>query len=223
MLCSQGYLKKLASVARTSTDTWPLLLPPLVPSFSIRCMSLPHPYNHTIDSQNKPAKQPTESDPLLRSPTRFGTTFRSRKSSKSSPVSSAATTMETPPNHDETVEPENDEYDSLDYEEMGSRQPSLEQHQQALDQEESEPAYRFAPDSNDTAPISEGPLEQVDNEEMSPNDPMDAGGDSGSQLPLLEIPEEIYAVRKAALKVLKPLTKTWVSSTFLLCFHVICP
>jgi hypothetical protein len=29
--------------------------------------------------------------------------------------------------------------------------------------------------------------------------------------PLLEIPEEIYAVRKAALQVLKPLTKTWVS------------
>ena len=28
--------------------------------------------------------------------------------------------------------------------------------------------------------------------------------------PLLEIPEEIYAVRKAALTVLKPLTKTWV-------------
>lgn len=29
--------------------------------------------------------------------------------------------------------------------------------------------------------------------------------------PLLEIPEEIYAVRKAALQVLKPLTRTWVS------------
>jgi hypothetical protein len=34
--------------------------------------------------------------------------------------------------------------------------------------------------------------------------------DSNSQPPLLEIPEEIYAVRKAALKVMKPLTKTWV-------------
>ena len=30
--------------------------------------------------------------------------------------------------------------------------------------------------------------------------------------PLLEIPEEIYAVRKAALQVLKPLTRTWVRS-----------
>ena len=33
-----------------------------------------------------------------------------------------------------------------------------------------------------------------------------------SQPPLLEIPEEVYSVRKAALQVLKPLTKTWVRS-----------
>ena len=31
--------------------------------------------------------------------------------------------------------------------------------------------------------------------------------------PLLEIPEEIYAVRKAALQVLKPLTRTWVRTS----------
>jgi hypothetical protein len=36
-------------------------------------------------------------------------------------------------------------------------------------------------------------------------------GSGGEQPPLMEIPEEIYAVRKAALQVLKPLTKTWVS------------
>lgn len=29
--------------------------------------------------------------------------------------------------------------------------------------------------------------------------------------PVLEIPEEIYTIRKAALKILKPMTKTWVS------------
>jgi hypothetical protein len=33
---------------------------------------------------------------------------------------------------------------------------------------------------------------------------------NGEHPPLLEIPEEIYGVRKAALQVLKPLTKTWV-------------
>jgi hypothetical protein len=34
---------------------------------------------------------------------------------------------------------------------------------------------------------------------------------SGEHPPLLEIPEEIYNVRKSALSVLKPLTRTWVS------------
>ena len=34
---------------------------------------------------------------------------------------------------------------------------------------------------------------------------------SGEHPPLLEIPEEIYGVRKSALSVLKPLTRTWVS------------
>lgn len=34
---------------------------------------------------------------------------------------------------------------------------------------------------------------------------------SGEHPPLLEIPEEVYTVRKSALTVLKPLTRTWVS------------
>lgn len=38
--------------------------------------------------------------------------------------------------------------------------------------------------------------------------------ESNTQPPILEIPEEIYAVRKAALQVLKPLTKTWVRGCF---------
>lgn len=40
--------------------------------------------------------------------------------------------------------------------------------------------------------------------------PHDSESVDTSQPPLLEIPEEIYAVRKAALQVMKPLTKTWV-------------
>lgn len=36
---------------------------------------------------------------------------------------------------------------------------------------------------------------------------------SENSSPLLEIPEEIYRVRRAALQVLKPLTRTWVSIT----------
>jgi hypothetical protein len=37
------------------------------------------------------------------------------------------------------------------------------------------------------------------------------GNSAPDHPPLLEIPEEVYGVRKAALQVLKPLTKTWVS------------
>mmetsp|Transcript_6984 Transcript_6984/g.14865 ORF Transcript_6984/g.14865 Transcript_6984/m.14865 type:complete len:590 (-) Transcript_6984:58-1827(-) len=37
-----------------------------------------------------------------------------------------------------------------------------------------------------------------------------AGEGSGNSAPLLEIPEEIYRVRRAALQVLKPLTRTWL-------------
>ena len=37
---------------------------------------------------------------------------------------------------------------------------------------------------------------------------------AGGESPLLEIPEEIYSVRKSALQVLKPLTRTWVSRYF---------
>ena len=39
----------------------------------------------------------------------------------------------------------------------------------------------------------------------------------GNASPLLEIPEEIYRVRRAALQVLKPLTRTWVSRFFFIC------
>jgi hypothetical protein len=46
----------------------------------------------------------------------------------------------------------------------------------------------------------------------------DATGSGGSDLPpLVEIPEEIYAVRKAALQVLKPLTRTWVRISVFSC------
>ena len=36
-------------------------------------------------------------------------------------------------------------------------------------------------------------------------------GEGATNSPLLEIPEEIYRVRRDALQVLKPLTRTWVS------------
>jgi len=38
-----------------------------------------------------------------------------------------------------------------------------------------------------------------------------ARGSGSGEHPLLEIPEEVYSIRKSALQVLKPLTRTWVS------------
>lgn len=56
-----------------------------------------------------------------------------------------------------------------------------------------------------------------DNRGISPDS---RSADSVSQPPLLEIPEEIYAIRKAALQVFKPLTKTWVRTVlFVLWFE----
>ena len=44
-----------------------------------------------------------------------------------------------------------------------------------------------------------------------PQSPTDNRFIEGPQPSMLEVPEETYAVRRAALQVLKPLTKTWVS------------
>lgn len=63
------------------------------------------------------------------------------------------------------------------------------------------------PSQKDADLIGMGPTTQY-HRSHSPDDSRSL--DSNSQPPLLEIPEEIYAVRKAALKVMKPLTKTWV-------------
>jgi hypothetical protein len=52
--------------------------------------------------------------------------------------------------------------------------------------------------------------------EKAARDATGVGGIGGvsDHPPLLEIPEEIYQVRKAALRVLKPLTRTWVRTIF---------
>lgn len=47
----------------------------------------------------------------------------------------------------------------------------------------------------------------------TPMTPPSVGANGDQRPPLLEIPEEIYAIRKSALQVLKPLTRTWVVVT----------
>ena len=77
-------------------------------------------------------------------------------------------------------------------------------------------------DDDDSAPYSVHSQKEADLIGMGaapqyqrPRTPEDSRSlDSNSQPPLLEIPEETYAVRKAALRVMKPLTKTWVRYVF---------
>ena len=71
--------------------------------------------------------------------------------------------------------------------------------------------YSVRSSQKDADLIGMGPTPQY----QRPITPEDSRSlDSNSQPPLLEIPEETYAVRKAALRVMKPLTKTWVRYVF---------
>ena len=84
------------------------------------------------------------------------------------------------------------------------------------DDEESAP-YSL-PSKNDHDLIGMGPPPPFHHHR--PRSPEDSRSmDSNSQPPLLEIPEETYAVRKAALKVMKPMMKTWVRCC-VLCWDV---
>jgi hypothetical protein len=86
------------------------------------------------------------------------------------------------------------------------------QHQQAptaTDYESLEEATTQSEETGTTRSSSRHYMEQRLQGMPSPTDSRSGG--SNSQPPILEIPEEIYAVRKAALQVMKPLTKTWVS------------
>ena len=89
------------------------------------------------------------------------------------------------------------------YESIEEAQIPQTQQQHDNDLEQQQQPYLYPPNSTNSAIPS---LRARSTMEDS-----DSGG-GGSQPPLLEIPEEIYAVRKAALQVYKPLTKTWVSA-----------
>ena len=87
-----------------------------------------------------------------------------------------------------------DVYESIDEEQVPQRE-------QPQDNEDQQQPYLYPPTSTNSAIASIRARSTMEDSDS-------AGG--GSQPPLLEIPEEIYAVRKAALQVYKPLTKTWV-------------
>jgi len=72
---------------------------------------------------------------------------------------------------------------------------SIEPYSQQQQQDEEAPQYE----------------QETSYDEYPSHHPQEVSMEGSQQPPLLEIPEEVYAVRKAALKVLKPLTRTWVS------------
>jgi hypothetical protein len=107
---------------------------------------------------------------------------------------------------DDSYDGDQDGYESIESASLHRRQPL----QQTALQDDEESNYLYPPDSAGSASTRpDVPLQQSGGIQGIPSTESASVG-SGSQPPLLEIPEEIYAVRKAALKVLKPLTKTWV-------------
>jgi hypothetical protein len=73
-------------------------------------------------------------------------------------------------------------------------------------EEDEAPGYRAIEENARVAP----PLRGSNNN--ASNNPVHESSSLPLHLPpILEIPEEIYSIRKSALQVLKPLTKTWVS------------
>jgi hypothetical protein len=82
-------------------------------------------------------------------------------------------------------------------------------HQQpTTDYESLEDATTHSEGTGTTRSSAKPYMEQRQPRPPSPSESQSCG--SLSQPPILEIPEEVYAVRKAALQVMKPLTKTWV-------------
>lgn len=175
------------------------------------------------------SSQAREADPLLPPNTRRITTtttessgLRSRRAASKSPPAFndfGAIREETVPMRrpdDENAAAEHDEDADVDsyqgfvaiHDEEGSTGRSLRQPgslPSITDDEESGP-YSMAP-PKEADFIGMGQAAQY----HRPRSPEDSRSlDSNSQPPLLEIPEETYAVRKAALRVMKPLTKTWV-------------
>jgi len=153
-----------------------------------------------------------ETDPLIHT-SRSGGSIRARRSSKS-PIDHKSAAHITPQgrimiegNQDDGYDGDHDGYESIDEANVHRRQPL----QQGLQDDEESFLYPPPADSVESAPNRpDVPLQQTNSALHDIHSVGSVSVGSGSQPPVLEIPEEIYTVRKAALKVLKPLTRTWV-------------
>jgi hypothetical protein len=199
-------------------------------------MSLPpkqRPSDKTTRAKKKnDGRVPRETDPLVPTVLRSSQqqqqqqagAIRARRSSRS-PVPAANTTMAgllSKGSHEGLkFGDDHDGYESIDEAQLQPRQQPLQQQELPPEDQQQHPSsYLYHPPNSSSTTSSsssrpELPLQQQQQHSMMIRPAPTAESESGrSQPPLLEIPEEIYAVRTASLQVLKPLTKTWV------CIHL---
>ncbi len=91
----------------------------------------------------------------------------------------------------------------------GSRQPQQPQRHVVI------PISRNSSVQRPTVPTARSSSQQLQQQQQSPNS--SNSNNNNRNLPLLEIPEEVYTIRTSALQVLKPLTASWVC-----CIHAEC-
>lgn len=149
-----------------------------------------------------PGEEAKETDPLLSSnPPHFRSTIRSRRSSKSP----AALMNNNSPEDRYTANVgtfnSTEDYSEGDYElhTDSATSESSQQNQKAVPQQETR--------RDDRAVFHLRRTNAVYRDSTASRQPLDDDGEP----PLLEISEEIYAVRKSALQVMKPLIGSWVS------------
>lgn len=168
-------------------------------------MSLQLPPSEKVKKNEENISKPAiarETDPLLRQANSWGS-VRSRRGTSTSPIDQQhfkgmMSNQDDGANHSG--------YESID------DNTSLEQASRRTVRDEESLLYG-PPDSASSLPPHPDSGSQRGSSNFSGIQASQSGVSmsSTSHQPVLEIPEEVYAVRKAALTVLKPLTRTWVS------------
>jgi hypothetical protein len=180
-------------------------------------MRQPSPHSRDSKARNKGDSKATtanETDPLL--PASAPSYLDSRRTDRTdTPGGSIRSRRRSP-----TVSL-NQHFGSAEYQQQGQMNtalaPASDAQQQPYEYMKDEPSRSGNASLSGTSRVSQGsapqssgigstPLMRRQFQEQRQGD----DGSSSEHPPLLEIPEEIYGVRKAALQVLKPLTKTWV-------------
>mmetsp|Transcript_5351 Transcript_5351/g.7472 ORF Transcript_5351/g.7472 Transcript_5351/m.7472 type:complete len:553 (-) Transcript_5351:297-1955(-) len=142
-----------------------------------------------------------ETDPLLLQNNQHNNTIRQRKSPLTTTEAAAQRTQKTGMNRT-TLEPIADPYNDPRYYDATAESA----HEYALHDTDDEPSFSTLPDATSERYGHAHPHAHA--RRVFTAAPNDRSRDSAP--PLLEIPEEVYAVRKAALQVMKPLTSSWL-------------